>query len=1085
MEKIISWFVDNKVASNLMMWIFLAGGGMSLLTMHKEEFPNIEPGIVQIIVPYLGAAPEEVEEAVCIRIEEAIDSVEGIERIQSTAAEGVCSVMVELLSGANSTQTLNEIKGKVDAISTFPKETEKPIVSLMNFRGQTISVAISGDTDEVALKVLADRMRDEIASLDGISQVVVNYARPYEISIEVSEQVLRQYNLTLDSIAKSVRQSSLNMPGGTIRTEGGEILLRSKGQAYRGYEYEKIVVLTRNDGTNITLGEIAKVRDEFQEGYLSARFNGKRAVMITVYRVGEEDTVQSALAVKNYIKKVSSTLPKGIEADVWIDESIALERRINALTSSAYAGLALVLLILTLFLRFKVAMWVAAGIPIAILGAIWMFPVMGINISSLSVLAFILVLGIVVDDAIVVGERIYSHETTDNTHRDAAIAGTFEVSIPVIFGVLTTIAAFLPLLLLEGRMGQFFSVIGWVVVVCLVFSVLESQLILPGHLAHRKTEETFFSKLALVKKWIKFQSRFADSLEHIANNVYKPLLIKSLEWRWITWAIGTAVLILSIALVASGRILFQFFPAVEGDRIYATLTMPEGVNVEITRKGVKRLEEAAEKLGKELDQTLAMPEHKHVIINFLSSIGVTAARANGPPRRSSGGSHLAEVVLELVPIAERPGLPAKIIAARWRELTGNVPDAIELQFSANSFSAGDPIRLELKGRDVEELRLAAAHLRNELERYPGTLDLTDSFRAGKQEIKLNIRPEASHLGLTLSDLARQVRQAFYGEEVQRIQRGTDDVRVMARYPEEERKSLDNLENMRIRTSDGTEVPFGSVAQVSFGNGYSAIKRRDQQRVVSVVGDINRAIVAPEEVLAAVEKKLCEGDSRFSNYKNRCYSSQFPGVSYSLGGEQEERAKAIGGLFSSYPLAMMIIFALLAIPLKSYSQPLIIMSVIPFGAVGAILGHYLMGWDLIFFSLLGIIALSGVVVNASLVLVDYINRQRRFGVPVFEAVSNAGTVRFRPIILTSVTTFVGLIPLMTNQDPETFLFIPMAISLAFGVLFSTAITLFLVPSLYLMLEDWFHLVGLDNKEDPALILQNKPGEQIPGMRSGSS
>lgn len=1078
MKGLITWFIDNRVASNLMMFIFLAGGGMALLSMHKEEFPNIEPGVVQIIVPYLGAAPTEVEEAVCVRIEEAIDSVEGIERMHTTAAEGVCSMAIELYSGTNNTLALNEIKGKVDAISTFPKETEKPIVSLMNFRGQTITVALSGDTDEVTLKVIAERMRDDIAALDGISQVVVNYARPYEISIEISEQVLRQYNLTLGSIASVIRKSSLDMPGGTIRTKGGEILLRSKGQVYRGYEYENLVILTRNDGTNITLGEIAKVKDDFQEGFLSAKFNGNRAVMVTVYRVGEEDTIESSASVKRYIKKIRPTLPGGIEVDVWIDEAIALERRINALTGSAYAGLALVLMILTLFLRFKVALWVAAGIPIAVMGAIWMFPVMGINISSLTVLAFILVLGIVVDDAIVIGERVYSHESTDLTHREAAISGTFEVSVPVIFGVLTTMAAFLPLLILEGRMGQFFSVIGWVVIVCLVFSLLESQLILPSHLAHRKTQGYYFEKTRFVQGWIKFQGKLAGFLERVAEERYKPFLIKSLEWRWITWSIGTAVLILSLALLASGRVVFQFFPAIEGDRIYSTLTMPEGVNVDVTNQGVKRLENAVMELGRELDQTMGMTGEDHVIKNVFSSIGVKAARANGPPRRSSGGSHLAEVVVELIPIEDRPGLTASKISNRWRELTGDVPDAVELQFSANSFSAGDPIRLELKGRDVEELRMAAAHLRGELERYPGTLDLSDSFRAGKQEVKLDILPEARQLGLTLSDLARQVRQAFYGEEVQRIQRGTDDVKVMVRYPEEERRSLDNLENMRIRTSDGTEVPFGSVASVSFSNGYSSISRRDQQRIVSVVGDINRAIVKPEEVIAAVEKKLCDNRSRFGDAKNRCYSSQFPGVSYSLGGEQEERGKAVGSLFASYPLALMIIFALLAIPLKSYSQPLVIMSVIPFGAVGAIIGHFLMGWDLIFFSLLGIIALSGVVVNASLVLVDYINRQRRQGVPTFEAVANAGVVRFRPIILTSVTTFVGLIPLMTNQDPETFMFIPMGISLAFGVLFSTAITLFLVPSLYLMLEDWFHLVGLDKKQDPALALHKHPKKETP-------
>lgn len=1068
MAKIIAWFVDNPVAANLMMAIFIAGGTIALLTMHKEEFPNIEPGIVQVNVPYLGAAPSEVEQGVCIRIEEAIEGVEGIDRLRSTASEGMCSVTVELIQDTDYTHSLNEIKGRIDGISTFPEETERPMVSLMNFRGQTITVAVSGKTDEVTLKLLAEQIRDDIAALDGISQVRVNYARPWEISIEVSENTLRRYNLTLDQVAGAIRRSSLDMPGGSIKSAGGEILLRTTGQAYYGHEFENIVVMTRQDGTRLTLGQIANVRDAFEEDFLRAEFDGDRAVMITVYRVGEEDTIQSAQAVKDYIARKKVTLPDGIELTVWQDESIPLDRRISALTQSAFMGLALVLLILTLFLRFKVAMWVAAGIPIAILGAIWIFPFVGINISSLSVLAFILVLGIVVDDAIVVGERIYSHEFSDRTHREAAISGTREVSVPVIFGVLTTMAAFLPILLIDGRMGSFFQVIGWVVIFCLVFSILESQLILPAHLAHRKTEGYAFENNRFIKSWVRLQGKIADSLQWFAQDIYKPFLERSLEWRWVTWAIGSGVLILALALIASGRVVFQFFPAVEGDRVYASLTMPQGVDVDLTVQGTQKIVAAANALGKELDREAGMTEGRHVIRHMLTSIGATAARANGPSMGSRGGSHLAEVVLDLVPRKERPAISSTEISDRWRELTGHIPDALELQFTANAFSAGEPIRLELRGRDVETLRQAASDLREELAKYPGVLDLSDSFRTGKQEVKLDIKPEAKPLGLTLNDLARQVRQAFYGEQAQRIQRGSDDVRVMVRYPQDERRSLGNLEDMLIRTPDGTEVPFASVAEVEYGTGYSSIRRQDRQRVVNVVGDVNRAIITPEEVIRAVSRTLCEGDTSLGDRTKPCSNSQYPGVQYSKGGEQQERDKAMGSIAATVPLALMIIFALLAIPLKSYMQPLVIMSVIPFGAVGAIVGHFIMGWNLIFFSMLGIIALSGVVVNASLVLVDYINRQRREGVPVFEAVANAGVVRFRPIILTSVTTFVGLIPLMTNQDPETFMFIPMAISLAFGVLFATAITLFLVPSLYLMLEDWYRFWGIDKAVDPALI-----------------
>lgn len=1072
-HKVITWFTDNPIAANLMMLIFISGGFISLATMHKEEFPNIEPGIVQVQIPYLGAAPEEVEEAVCIRVEEAIEGVNGTDRVSATAREGMCSVIIELLPDADMTTALNDIKGRVDAISTFPAETEKPIVSSLMFRGQTITLAVHGNTDEATLKLLAEEIRDDISALEGISQVSVSYARPWEISIEVSEDTLRQYNLTMTQIAAAIRGASLDMPGGSIKTQGGEILLRSKGQAYRGHEYEDIVVLTRADGTNITLGEIATVRDAFQEGFLKARFNGEPAVSVMVFRVGEEDTITSAHSVKQYLEKKRAVMPQGVSLSIWMDESLALDRRISALTKNAYAGLALVLLILTLFLRFKVALWVAAGIPIAVLGAIWVFPFFGINISSLTVLAFILVLGIVVDDAIVVGERIYSHETIDKNHREAAIAGTAEVITPVIFGVLTTIAAFLPILLIDGRMGSFFSVIGWVVLVCLIFSILECMLILPAHLAHRKTENYLFSETRFVKGWIAFQGKFSGALEWFASDIYKPALVKTLEWRWVTWAVATAVLITSIALIASGRVIFQFFPAVEGERIYATLTMPEGINVEYTEEAARQIEQAAIDTAVEVNASLGYEAGDSIIENTFQSIGVKAARSNGPPMMTAGGSHLAEVVLDLVPIEQRPKWNTNRIADLWREKTGAVTDAIELQFTTTTFQAGDALAIQLKGRDIEQLRQAAQYVKSELGRYPGVLDLTDSFRAGKQEIKLDILPDAKPLGLTLNDLARQVRQAFYGEEAQRIQRGTDDVRVMVRYPEEERRSLGNLENMRIRTSENIEVPFSTVARVDYGTGFSSIKREDQQRVIDVRGDVNRSVITPEEVMAALQKAICAPGTSFGNRENRCSNAEYPGVSFKISGEQEERNKALGSMVATVPLALMIIFALLAIPLKSYMQPLVIMSVIPFGAVGAIVGHFIMGWDLIWFSLLGIIALSGVVVNASLVLVDYINRQRREGTNIFEAVANAGVVRFRPIILTSVTTFVGLVPLMTNNDPETFMFIPMAISLAFGVLFATAITLFLVPSLYLMLDDWLRFWGLDGDKDPALVIHNDP------------
>ena len=1038
MHTAIAWFTKNPVAANLLMFVLIVGGIMSLFTVHQEEFPNMDIRMVTVSVPYLGAAPEEVEQGVCIRIEESLKSTDGIEKIQSTASEGNCSVIAMLFDDADEIDVLNNIKSQVDGINTFPTETEKPIVSKVTIKQGVLQIALSGNTDERTLKEIGKEIRDEIAAIDGISTVSLEFVRPYEISIEVSEDNLRRYGLTLEQVSRVIRNTSLDMPGGTLKTEGGDILLRAKGQAYWGEEFENIVVVTRNDGTKVFLSEIATIRDTFEEGDLTARFNGQAAAIIKVDRVGKEDAIDMAANVFDYIDRYQPSLPPGLELTVWQNEAAGLQERLNTLNSTAVSGLLLVVLILALFLKFRLAMWVAAGIPIALLGTIAVFPYADISMSTMTVLAFILVLGILVDDAIVVGERVYGHEQMGKPPIQAAIDGTWEVSVPVIFGVLTTMAAFLPLLLATGRMGGFFSVIGYVVVIALVLSIIESQLILPSHLAHRNHNEatTGFSK-----RWNTMQGRLAGWLENIAKNHYQPLLQRAVENRYITASIGLGVLILALALIASGRVVFTFFPAIEGDRVYATLEMPEGVSVDVTARAAAQLEAAARALQADLTEFTG---NEATIKNVLTSVGQAAQRGNGPPRRGGPGrSHFAEVVIELVPRTERQNFRSNVVARMWRDKIGTIPDAVKLAFSSDEYSAGEPINYELSARDVDVIRAAATDLRAELGRYDGVFDITDSFRAGKQEIKLSLLPEGRTLGLTLSDLASQVRSAFYGNEAQRIQRGQDDVRVMVRYPEAERSSIGNLEDMYIRTPQGTEVPFYSVAQFELGRGYSTINRVDGHRVINVIADVDRSMLSPEEVNTSIQQQVLPK-----------LQAKYPSLNIKLAGEQEERAKSFTSLFQAAMLSLIIIYALLAIPLRSYIQPMVIMSVIPFGAVGAITGHWIMGYQLMFFSALGIVALSGVVVNASLVLVDYINRRRREGMDLEEAVLSAGVVRFRPIMLTSVTTFVGLLPLMGNPSPDTTPFIPMAISLAFGVLFATFITLFLVPSLYRMAEDFF-------------------------------
>jgi multidrug efflux pump subunit AcrB len=1065
-KPIITWFVKNPVASNLLMMFFIVAGITAFMNTRQEEFPSIETGTIQINIPYRGASPDEAEQAICIVLEEALRNIENVERITSTAREGACAATLEMSSEADINRSLNEVKSAVDGIVNFPADIDRPIVASFSVVGTVMSLALSADTDEETLKRLADEVRLDLLDLREVSRVEVSYVRPREISIEVPELLLRQYGLTLNEVATAIDRNAMDMPAGTLRTPGGDVLLRSKGRMRSGEEYEDIIIRTNADGSRLRLGDIATVRDDFEEGYLRARVDGKRAVTIDVFRVGDEDIIASADATRAYAERKARTLPEGVQLEVLTDDARALRERVSTVSSNAYTGFLLVLAVLALFLRFKLAIWVAAGIPIAIFGALAVFPYFDITISSITIMAFILVLGIVVDDAIVVGERIFVHEQTGIDREEAAIKGTYEVSVPVIFGVATTIAAFLPLLLLDGPMGGFFNVIGGVVILCLLASVVESQLILPGHLAHRKTSGYLFEGSQFVSTWQQFQGRLASGLEYFASHVYQPALRKCLHHRYSTWAVATAVIIITVGLLASGRVVFQFFPAVEGDRIYASLQMPEGVAVDLTEQALAKIEGAADELRAELDQELAdriaagtaNAQVSAVVDKTLTTLGARINRG-GPPtgRGNAGGSHIAEVVLILNSYKDRGEISANEIRDRWREKVGVIPDALELSFVSDSFSAGEALSFRMEGRSEDNLRLATAELREALARYPGVLDITDSFREGKQEVQISLLDAGIQLGFTLEEVSRQVRQAFFGVEAQRIQRDTDEIRVMVRYPQDERQSLGNLENLMLRTPAGGEVPLASVADMQLGNAYSTINRQNGRRVITVNADVNRAVSAPEEVTREIVAQFRDA-----------WSAQYD-IDLVLSGEGEQRARSLGELFSSYPLALLIMFALLAIPLKSYAQPLIIMSVIPFGAIGAIVGHYIMGQELVFFSLIGIVALGGVVVNASLVLVVYINNEIKAGHSLVNAVASAGVARFRPIFLTSVTTFIGLVPLMFTPSPATFFIIPMAVSLAFGVLFATFITLFLVPSLYMILYDFsqHRLLAEEHREDPAL------------------
>ena len=1065
----IAWFARNSVAANLMMVFIIVSGLIATTAVTEEVFPEIELDRITISVPYLGAAPEEVEEGVVVRIEEAIQGVDGIKQILSTASEGSALVMVELELGADARRVVDEIKNNVDAITTFPIETEKPIIREMTARNQVADISISGQADIFALKTLAEQVRDELSALPEITQVDIVSAPPYEISIEVSEVALRRHGMTFDQVADAVRRSSLDLPGGSVRTDGGEILLRTIGQAYRGDEYENLVFWTRPDGSRLRLGDVATVVDGFAETDQYARFDREPTIMVSVFRTGDQSALEIAAAVDRYVEGRQARLPAGVSIVVWQDQAEVLNDRLTLMLRTGATGFVLVFVVLALFLELRLAFWVSLGIPISFLGAIALMPGFDVSINVISLFAFILVLGIVVDDAIIVGENIFRHQEDHGDGLRGSIEGAREISKPVIFAVLTTVAAFMPLMFVPGMMGKIFRVIPLIVIPCLLFSLLESLGILPAHLSH-------IPKRGAPGPWRRFQQLFANGLKTFVRKCYQPTLEAALEWRYVTAAIGLATLILTGGMVLGGWTNFHFFPSIEADFMAASVTMPQGTPVDLTSAAIEKVEAGAARLRARLEQETGMDYFRHV----SASVGdqPMSSRGGGPmgPLRPMAAANVGEVTVELAP-AETRAYTSEQLGNLWREATGPIPEAVEVDFAMSLMTPGDDVDVQLAGPDVERLRAAAEAVKRRLAEYAGVYEISDSFRAGKEEMQLGIKPAAETLGLTLQDLGRQVRQAFYGEEAQRIQRGRDDIRVMVRYPRDDRRSLGDLENMRIRTPNGGEVPFSQVAQVEPGRGYASIKRVDRNRAVNVTASVDPALSSATAVIADLRGRILPE-----------VLADYPGVFYTFEGAQAEQVDAIGGLQRGFVLALLMIFALLAVPLRSYVQPLIIMAAIPFGLVGAIWGHMALGLDVTMMSMFGLVALTGVVVNDSLVMVDFINRARSVHTDVgrrvrqaggrqqdrheFEssglrlAIREAGGNRFRPIMLTSLTTFFGLAPLMLERSMQAAFLVPMAVSLAFGVLFATFITLILVPISYLILDDIQRLVRrLSGRGDP--------------------
>ncbi len=1048
MKGLISWFANNHVAANLMMLVIIAAGLMTAASIKQEVFPEIEMDMINVRVPYLGATPSEVEEAVSIRVEEAVQGVDGIKKITSTSSEGISMVSIELETGSDKRKVLDDVKAEVDRIITFPVETEKPIVTLLEPRKQVVDVVIFGEATERTLKLLAEKIRDDLLAMDDITYATIGGTRPFEISIEVSERNLQAYGLTLGEVTRAVQANSMDLPGGSVKTDAGEILVRTKGQLYTGEEFGRIVVITAPDGTEVTLDQIATVRDAFEDIDSASYLDGLPSAMVQVYRTGNQGVLRVTGAAKQYVADMKDKMPPGIEISAFNDRSLIYKSRMDLLLRNGMAGLALVFLVLALTLQFRLALWVSLGIAISFLGAFWAIPLFGVSLNMISMFAFIVSLGIVVDDAIVVGENIYSWRERGYSPQKAATHGTMEVGLPVTLAVLTTCLAFMPLAQVEGMMGKFMFNIPVVVIAILAFSLVESLLILPAHLSTIKSLDQ--QEQDRTTGWYgKIKDRIDSSMKAFVEGPYRRTLEYSLKHRPIVIAVAFATMIVTVGYVAGGHIKFTFMPKVDADNLVAALTLPQGTTVEEAQKAVEQLEASLELVRADFDRD--RDDGNSVILHVQTSIGTQPRSAGGGPGAGAvtipAGAHLVEVNAELLK-AEYRNVPSPDMAKRWRELCGPITGAVSLTFSANLFRGGDPVNVQLASSNTDDLIAAAQELKAELAEFPGVLDISDSFREGKVEVKLGLKTEARTLGLTLADLARQVRRGFYGDEAMRIQRGRDEVKVMIRYPEEERRSMGNIESMRIRTPQGAEVPFNRVATMEVGRGYASIERADRRRVVSVTADVDQEVANADEINGILRQDVLPK-----------LLAAYPGLHYSLEGEQKEQAESLGSLKKGFALAILMIYVVLAVLFKSYSQPALIMTAIPFGLVGAIWGHILMGLDLTLISMFGVVALTGVVVNDSLLMIDFINRARREGIPARQAITESGVRRFRPIMLTSITTFAGLTPLLLEKSLQAKFLIPMATSLAFGVIFATFITLVLIPVVYSLLTDFKVRLGM--------------------------
>ncbi|MYB07492.1 MAG: efflux RND transporter permease subunit [Gemmatimonadetes bacterium] len=1056
----IAWMARNGVAANLLMVGILAAGLLSLGSLDQEVLPEHSLDRIQVSVPYPGASPAEVDESIVRRVDERIRSIEGIRSVQSVASEGLGSVVAELGRAADADRALEEIKAAVDGIPTFPAGAERPAVTEMTSRRSVMRIALYGDVQERTLKELAHRVEDELSSLPAVSHVRTSSVRDYEISIEVPAHRLNALGLTLADVAAAVGSGTLELSAGSIDTPDEQVRIRTAGRSYNQHDFENIIVLAGSDGTTVRLGDIAEVRDGFAEGGLVSRYNGQPAAFIEVYRTADERVLDIAEAVERQLREsVAPGLPPGVGVDVWSNDADPLAARLGLMLKNGFLGLLLVLGVLTLFLDLRLAFWVAAGIAVSFVGTLAVMAVLDVSINLTSLFAFILAVGIVVDDAVVVGENIAAERDRGHGGLAAAIRGARRVRAPVTFGVLTTMAAFLPLFFVPSSVGAMAEAIPVIVISVLAFSLLESLLVLPHHLSRlpaggstgsrgrsaggslgprgRSTGGSSGPRAPAADGLHKrAQASVNRALERFVNGPLDRLLHFATARPGIVVAAGAGTLIVVLALVPAGIVGVAFTPTVEGNLVTATLEMPEGTPRARTANVAQQLEDAGRRAVDRL--STGQPEGAEALVTGVAvtlggapeTLGAAIVASGGAPE-SVPRAHIATVQFRLLD-AQLRTITASALEQAWREEAGEVAGYRSLSFSANLVDLGLPVHVELAHPDPRRLTAAADTVATILRGLAGVFDVRSDQDQGVREIQLDLKPEARTLGLGLDDLARQVRAAFFGEEVVRLQRGREEVRVYARLPEHERDAIADLETYRVRTPAGGTVHLGQVAAARFGNSPIVIRRQDGSRVATVTADAQ----APATPAATRRLEAVLGEM----------SARDPGLEHSFAGERREVAESMGALGRGFALALFAIYALLAIPFRSYVRPLIVMAAIPFGLVGAVLGHLLLGFEIAATSVFGFVGLSGVVVNDSIVMIDFISERRRAGMPVREAIIGGAKARFRPIFLTSLTTFLGVAPLILEQDLQARFLIPMAASLGFGIIAATGVLMVIVPAL---------------------------------------